>query len=160
MIDAAYTALALKIYRTAQRNAETAGEKMPCSEALFAALDAMEPGVCDYGVLRGLENSDFLEAAFLTLLRRPADETARTNWMTRAELPPEEFQTQLLRSVLRSEEYTHSGVTLIHCPLPLNEDAPHTVRVAAYPERLLAIYRKMPAPLKTIAKKIAGGKSE
>lgn len=154
------TALMHRIYQLADTRMQSAGGTMPCSEALFAALAVQAPDAVDYPALAALENADFLEAAFLLLLTRPVDEGTKNAWQPRiAGLQKEEFQTAVLRSVLRSAEYQQHQIPLLRCPLPVTEATPQiSVQVAPQqmPERLVRVYRKLPAPMKKLAKKLAG----
>lgn len=153
-------ALRSRIYRLAEERIEAAEGKMPCSAALFEALAAQRPDAADYALLADLNNADFLEAAFLLLLCRPVDDGTKAAWQPRTEsLAPAEFQTAVLRSVLRSAEYQQHQIPLLHCPLPVTDSTPQIqVQVAAaqMPDRLVRVYRKLPAPMKRLAKKIAG----
>ena len=149
-----------RIYRLAAERIEAAQGLMPCSEALFEALAAQRPDAADYALLSGLDNADFLEAVFLLLLCRPLDDSTKSAWQPRTEtLAAGEFQTAVLRSVLRSAEYQQHQIPLLHCPLPVTDAAPQiSVQVAPQqmPDRLVRLYRKLPAPMKRLAKKIAG----
>ena len=149
------------LYAIAARRMAAAGSEMPCSAAVFTVLSQAEPEQVRYPLLAGLENADFLEAAFLLLLERPVDAETRAAWSRRYDLPRPQFQTAVLRSVLHSQEYTAHMFSrpLTGCPLPLTDaNAGVRVQVAAQPmpERLLRIYRRMPGPMKRLAKKLAG----
>jgi len=154
------TVLLSRIYRLADERIRAAGSEMPCSEQLFSALAAVTPGTFDYPLFAGLSNEDFLSAAFLLLLERPLDDGTRAAWQERIlTLPAEKFHTMALRSVLRSAEYRQHQVLLVRCPLEITEDAAQiNVQIAPQqmPERLVRVYRKLPAPMKKLAKKLAG----
>lgn len=149
------------LYAIAERRMTQAGAQMPCSAAVFAVLAQAEPDCVRYPLMRGLNNPDFLEAAFLLLLERPVDPDTKAAWSRQFDLPQTQFQTAVLRSVLHSPEYAAHIFSrpLIDCPLPLTDaNMGVKVQVAAQPmpERLLRMYQKMPKPMKKLAKKIAG----
>lgn len=154
------TVLLSRIYRLADQRIRAAGSEMPCSEELFTALAAVTPGTFDYPLLANLNNGDFLSAAFQLLLERPLDDGTRAAWQDRiASLPAEEFHTAALHSVLCSDEYRQHQVLLLRCPLAITEEAqPVQVQIATsrVPDWLMRVYRRLPAPLKKLAKKLAG----
>jgi len=150
------------LYAIAAQRMAAAGCEMPCSAEVFAVLSQAEPDRVPYPALSGLCNADFLEAAFLLLLERQVDPDTRTAWQKQFALPSRQFQTAVLRSVIHSPEYAAHlfARPLTDCPLPLTdaETAAVRVQVAAQPmpERLLRMYRRMPKPMKKLAKKLAG----
>ncbi len=153
-------ALRSRIYKLAESRIEAARAKMPCSAALFEALAAQRPDSVDYTLLKDLDNRDFIEAVFSLLLGRPLDDATRAAWQDRTDsMPQEQFRTAVLRSVLRSAEYQRRMTPLCRCPLPVAEESGQiNVQVAPQqmPDRLMRVYRKLPAPMKKLAKKLAG----
>lgn len=151
-------ALARAIYKIADARMQAAGEKMPCSENVFAVTAAAAPDAVQYAELAALENPDFLAAAYLRLLGRPVDPEAGKVWQSSLDLPQLEFQTQVLKTIVRSPEYQKIRIPLYGCPLPLSDEQQGNLLISAQamPERLVRIYQKMPLPLRKLAKKIAG----
>ena len=58
-------ALARAIYHIAADRMQAAGQKMPCSEAVFSVMTNAAPDTVSYRQLAGLDNADFLEAAYM-----------------------------------------------------------------------------------------------
>ena len=152
-------ALARRLYGIAAERMQTAGREMPCSEAVFSVLTAAAPDAVSYPALEQLNNSDFLEAAYLLLLGRPVDEPSRAVWQAQFSLPEQAFRTAVLKTIVTSAEYQKHRIPLRGCPLTLSEDEPDQnllISAQAMPERLVKMYQHMPRPLQKLAKKIAG----
>ena len=150
--------LARAIYRTAAENMYAAGRKMPCTEDVFAVLTDAHPCFADYGALRGLTNSEFVQAAFVLLLQRPLDEQTAAYWQRQAFRHPRAFQTAVLRTILSSAEYRQRGIPLLHCALPVAASpqtggAEISLPFSAYLRRM---YRRMPAPVRGLIRRAAG----
>lgn len=152
-------ALARALYRLAAERMQAAEREMPCSEAVFSVLTAAAPDSVSYEAMSGLENADFLEAAYLLLLGRPLDPPTREAWQGNLALPQTEFRTLTLKTIVQSAEYAKHRVPLTGCPLSLAEDEPQgnmLIAAQAMPERLVRMYQKLPRPMQKLAKKIAG----
>ena len=151
-------ALARAVYGIAAERMQQAGAEMPCSENVFAILNAAQPDAVRYDEIAALGNADFLEAAYYLLLRRPLDAPSRADWQGKLAQPEPQFQTLVLKTILHSAEYQQHRVPLTGCPLPLAEESGQNLMIAAQamPERLVRLYQKMPRPVQKLAKKLAG----
>lgn len=151
-------ALARTIYRIAAERMQTAGAKMPCSEAVFSVVTAAAPDRVSYRQLAALDNPDFLEAAYLLLLGRPLDDPSRESWQTSLALPQDEFRTLVLKTIIQSGEYKNNRIPLTECPFALTDGNQQNLLISAQalPQRLVRIYQKMPRFMQKLAKKAAG----
>ena len=150
--------LARAIYRTAAENMHAAGRTMPCTGDVFAVLTNAHPCFADYGALRGLTNSEFVQAAFVLLLQRPLDEKTAAYWQRQAFRSPRAFQTAVLRAVLSSAEYRQRGIPLLHCELPVSASPqPDSMEISLpFSAVLRRMYRRMPAPVRGLIRRAAG----
>ncbi|MBR3446630.1 MAG: hypothetical protein IKH27_02340 [Oscillospiraceae bacterium] len=151
-------ALARTIYRIAAERIQNAGGKMPCTEAVFSAVTAAAPDKVSYRQLAGLDNADFLEAAYLLLLGRPLDDPSRESWKGSLTLPPQELQTLVLKTIMQSGEYKSNRIPLTDCPLQITDGTQQNLLISAQamPQRLVRMYQKMPRFMQKLAKKAAG----
>ncbi|MBP0966287.1 MAG: hypothetical protein J5722_01520 [Oscillospiraceae bacterium] len=151
-------AFARSIYRIAAERMQTAGAKMPCSETVFSVMTAAAPDKVSYRQFAGLDNPDFLEAAYLLLLGRPLDDPSRESWQTSLVLPQDEFRTLVLKTIIQSGEYKNNRIPLTECPLTLVDGDQQNLLISAQalPQRLVRIYQKMPRFMQKLAKKAAG----
>ena len=108
------------------------------------------------------DNSIFLETAYRILLQRNIDENARKSWENRLELPAPEFQKLVTRSIIRSAEFANTKIKVKNNiyseknSFGGNIDGIRKASSVTMPEKLMNMYRKMPAPMKKAAKKIMG----
>ena len=152
-------ALARAVYSLAEKRMQENGGTLPYSMDVFSVMTSAAPDSVSYPAMEPLSNADFLQAAFLLLLLRPIDDGAKKAWEGRLSLPKTEFQTAVLNSILGSAEYQRSMIPLTDCPLPISTKGPEVKVVTVnqgMPPRLVRIYQKMPKPLRSLAKKIAG----
>lgn len=152
-------ALARKLYGIAAERMQAAQRDMPCSDAVFSVLTAAAPDAVSYPAIAQLGNADFLDAAYLLLLDRPIDAPALALWQPQFELSTQDFQTAVLKTIIRSSEYQKHRIPLIGCPFTLADDEPQQnllVSAQTLPPRLVRIYQRMPRFLQKLAKKIAG----
>ena len=153
-------ALACAIYQLANGRMQAAGQKMPCSEAVFSVMTNARPDYVSYQDIAHLGNADFMEAAYLLLLRRPLDEPTAKSCQENMHLPAREFQAMVLKNILDSDEYRKRNIPLTECPFVFTEPKPMPVLLTweqpVIPQRLIRMYQKMPRFLQKLAKKIAG----
>ena len=151
-------ALARAIYRIAADRMQAAGQEMPCSEAVFSVMTNAAPDTVSYRQFAGLDNADFLEAAYMLLLGRPLDDPSRASWQGSLPLPQTEFRTVVLKTIMQSGEYKKNRIPLTDCPFRLSDGAQQNLLISAQamPQRLVRMYQKMPRFMQKLAKKAAG----
>ena len=103
----------------------------------------------------------FLHKAYYLLLRRPIDAGTLRTLSAQTEMPDDDFRRNVFNSIKGSEEFALSRCILQNDPYADNTPyagASIHSRAASItlPERLLRLYRKMPAPMKKAAKKLLG----
>lgn len=75
------------------------------------------PGVADIGqMLQYTDPAEFLEVAYLGLLRRMPDSAAMTRWAQRTGVGILRYQKQVVLSLTGSAEFAGKGVQLINSP--------------------------------------------
>lgn len=151
------------IYNTVSENMQNAGGAFRTSEICFGKIASSDPIIADISELAEIsDNSIFLETAYRILLQRNIDDNAIKSWESRYGLPAPEFQKLVTRSILRSAEFANTKIKVknnIYSEKNAFGGNIGSIRKASavtMPEKLMNMYRKMPAPMKKAAKKIMG----
>ena len=151
------------IYNIVNENMQNAGEAFRTPEICFEKITSSDPVTADISELAEIsDNSDFLLTAYRILLQRNIDDNARKSWEERMNLPSPEFQKLVVRSILRSAEFANTRIKVknnIYSEKNAFGGNIEGIRKASsvtMPEKLMNMYRKMPAPVKRAAKKIMG----
>ncbi len=152
------------VFDITTQNMEEAGEEfhLPKEAFLFMAEDS--PWKADiFQISKERENEVFLEKAYLACLKRFCDEGAFLNWQKKFSLPKQEFQRQLMISLINSEEYSRNYVKVynhIYSQKNIFGGSLNRVQQASgglnVPERLLRVYRKQPKFLRKLERRILG----
>ncbi len=141
---------------------EGSGQTLPCAKETFLHATEDDPNSVDILELsRQKDNAKFLEEAYSRILKRTIDESALQAWNSSLVLPPEEFQALVVHTIVSSEEFSAAHVRLYNNIYPLQRaftGAPPAGSPVTMPEKLMRIYRKMPAPMKKAARKMMGVK--
>jgi hypothetical protein len=149
------------IYDQTQSRMQRAGLSIPDKEDTLLLAEC-PPCIADGTELAAEpDNIRFLHKAFLLLLRRPIDLNTLEVLRAQTEQPVDDFRTGVITGIKSSEEFVLSRCILRNNPYTDSTPCsaiPVSGRFSSVtlPERLLRIYRKMPAPMKKAAKKILG----
>ena len=151
------------IYNIVSENMKNAGGQFQTPQICFEKMISSHPMIADISDLAEItDNSAFLVAIYRILLQRNIDENARKSWEDRINLPAPEFQRLVVRSILRSAEFAEKRMKVknnIFSEKNAFGGSADGIRKASsvtMPEKLMNVYRKMPAPMKKAAKKIMG----
>ena len=151
------------IYDIVSKNMENAGGKFQMSEICYGKIASSNPVYVDISELAEItDNEIFLETAYRILLQRNIDDNAKKSWEERINLPAPEFQKLVTRSILRSAEFANTRIKVknnIYSEKNAFGGSIEGIKKASavtMPEKLMNMYRKMPAPMKKAAKKIMG----
>lgn len=141
-----------KLYDIVDGNLQKNGakEKLEISKGAFLYSVSSEPGIADVSeMLRYKDNMEFLNIAYLGLLNRTVDETARQYWKQRKDEKTEDFQYSVVQSLLASPEFLFKGVKVVHNPWE-NEKVFRTKLL----QSLSKIYDRFPLNLKIKVKNV------
>lgn len=151
------------IYDIVSENIQKAGGNFQTSRICYEKIASSNPVTVDISELAEIkDNNIFLETAYRILLQRNIDENARKSWENRLELPAPEFQKLVTRSIIRSAEFANTKIKVKNNiyseknSFGGNIDGIRKASSVTMPEKLMNMYRKMPAPMKKAAKKIMG----
>lgn len=148
------------VYDTVSEHMQNAGGELACSKNTFLTWATAAPVEVDLLDLAGEEdNREFLDKAYLLLLRRMVDKDAVEHWEPRLEEPPREFQTNVVRTIINSPEFAPAHVRVrnnLYSTHAAYLGRPRVGGPVAVPERLLRIYHKLPEPVKKAARKLMG----
>lgn len=148
------------IFAIVSENMRSAGAEFEESEECYMLRCSSEPSGVDIAKLsEQTDNRKFLENAYSQLLKRNADVNTINAWESRIDLPYREFQKLVTGSIINSAEFTNTHVRVRNNFY--TENKPYrSVALSgvstAIPEKLVRMYRRMPAPLKKTVKKIMG----
>lgn len=146
-----------------QRMSESGGTLL-CSKEAFMVMTQSEPGIMDGKQLISLENDVFIEAVYLTYLKRLPDPQSRQMWQYYAHHKErKQFQRMLIDSVLDSDEAITKGSSFIHnCVTELTMRDWKALEVGnvqkeinpTLKDKLYKVYEKMPIRLQIVIRKI------
>jgi len=106
------------------------------------------------------DNKTFLETAYMAFLQRPVDDKAFENWKDRFSLPENEFRTAVIHTLVSSQEFANTMITVENNIYNSGEMAVSGNAVAGssvrWPEKLLRFYRKQPEFVKKVVRKSMG----
>ncbi len=150
------------IYDMVETRLQDNGRTLGIEKALCVDFAQCPPGHAD--VLALSQEPDgilFLKKAYQAMLQRPIDDDALETISKQADQPVQDYQSGIVSGLKGSAEFVMSRTILENNPYAENTpyaEAPVTGRFSSVtlPERLLKLYRKMPAPMKKAAKKILG----
>lgn len=97
------------LYDIVEQRLHEYDKAMPSSKNVFLYAVDKEPGVLDGTQIREMKNDMFMEAAYMGLLNRLPDESAKKSWECNMQLEPEIFRTQLLDTLIFSQEAIVKG---------------------------------------------------
>ena len=150
------------IYDQVVHTLADAGQEFPYTKEVFLHTIEDEPDSVDILELsHQKDNAQFLEEAYSRILKRTIDENALQAWNSSLVLPPEEFQALVVHTIVSSEEFNAAHMRVYNNIYPLRTaftGAPPAGSPVTIPEKLMRIYRKMPAPMKKAARKMMGVK--
>lgn len=145
------------LFRIVKDNMEKSGYEMIPSEEAFLAVVGTASDTADLLRLRNLGKSDFIQAAFATILRRFPDDGALMAWGKKRDMPDEEYRSKLITTLINSAEHKQKNLRICNNIYMTVEKQPIQVVVqTGYGgmDRLMKIYSRMPKWMKKFAKKI------
>lgn len=155
------------IYDITQSNMIKASDSLKYGKKAFVTLVNVEPNCVNLLDLITLDNEDFFVSAYVSLLHRIPDDNAFVNWSKLLELPKEEFQSKVIITIIKSQEFMNNNIQIKNNFVefvPINELKNKSkilyLRSKSIKSRLLGnqilykFYRKMPKTFKVIIKKI------
>lgn len=150
-----------KIYDIAEKNMERAGQKMIFTKDAFLFSTKRDLQYIDMLEVVDFDRAAFLECLYVGFFSRTPEETARNSWAELQNVSLQEYQKRVFQSLVSSQEFLKNGTIVCNnvYSLPtvrMGATAVQTVNSNPYVEKLLKIYRKIPAPLRTIIKKMLG----
>ena len=150
------------IYDQVAHTLAASGQQLPYTKEAFLHTTEDDPDSVDILELsRQKDNAQFLKEAYSRILKRTIDESALQAWESSLVLPPEEFQAMVVHTIVSSEEFHAARVRIYNNIYPLHTaftGAPPAGSPVTMPEKLMRLYRKMPAPMKKAARKMMGVK--
>ncbi|MBC2455744.1 class I SAM-dependent methyltransferase [Clostridium beijerinckii] len=110
-----------KIYSVTNENMKGL-RKIDLTKEAFSRWSNIEYDKIDMNYLYDTDNESFLEAAYLALLNRTVDFKAREFWKLRFNDNKEEFQRELLNTIINSMEFKLNNVEVINNKYNYNKD--------------------------------------
>lgn len=151
------------IFDIVNENMEKSGNKFPLSKECCICNSEADPvGVDILKLSMEKDNRIFLENAYNMLLKRHVDSKAIKNWEGRYGLPSEDFQQLVIKSIIKSEEFSLANVKIKNNIYSENNSfggdfsAVKRSSSVTVPDKLMSVYRRMPEPLKNMARKVMG----
>ena len=153
------------VFDAAEENMQKTGKSLGFSKDIVLTAASAEPNTADMlDLSRERRNDAFLKKAYVALLGRQVDDASLKAWQTQYKLPSEDFQRLVVSSIKNSEDFRSSHVKLYNNIYSENNSYCGVLsavgRSGGIPlrERLVKVYRKMPAPVKNTIKAVMGAK--
>ena len=153
------------LFDTAEDNMKKAGKDLGFTKDIVLTAALSEPCTANMLTLsRERDNDAFLKKAYVAMLGRQVDEPSLKAWQTQYKLPPEDFQRMVVGSIKNSDDFRSSNVRLYSNIYSENNCYGGNIsgigRSGGIPlrERLVKVYRKLPAPVKSVIKTVMGAK--
>lgn len=147
------------LFEIADKNMQQSGRSFTCPKAAFLYYIKNDPYETDVMSLMETpaSNEEFLDIAYIAVLNRIADDTARSTWKVHMDMPEKEFRYLLIRGLVNSEEARLTG----RCTSGYSggSTGKRGFRQGLM-EKLLASYRRMPEGIKNIIRKLIGAGEE
>lgn len=144
-----------RLFEIADKNMQQSGRSFTCPKAAFLYYIKNDPCVTD--VMELMEtpasNEEFLDIAYIAVLNRTADDTAKSTWKAHMDMPEKEFRRFLIRGLVNSDEARLTGRHI--SGYSRGSTGRKSLRQRSM-EKLLAVYRKMPESIKNIIRKVIG----
>lgn len=157
------------IFDITKGNMNAAGMDFTISKEAYLKMSESHPVNADiYELSKEKNNRTFIEKAYVTLLKRYADERAFSSWERKINLPSEEFQQLCVPTIMNSPEFAGKNVDvynniysphnayhgdLIRCNkfLKMSKNADRKMKIYY---SLKKIYDKFPEGIKKILRKL------
>ena len=127
------------------------------SKETFLASLGMEANRADLGLLDEVPAKDFLETAFITILKRwPEDEVIQAWDKRRSTMGEVEYKNAIISTVVNSRERAAVGVTVTNNHYVAAQKQPQfgtATQTAAQFDKLYRVYMKFPKWVRKLAKK-------
>ena len=149
-----------KLYDITQENMQNAGKKIPFSKDAFLYSTKRDLKIVNMLDLIEYDREAFLQALYVGFLFRTPEERARTDWANIQVGSTYDYQKRAFQSLSTASETIKNGVIVTNNvfgePI-IKIGGGQEQSVAAnywYVEKLYGYYNKMPAPLRTLLKKL------
>jgi len=143
------------IFDITSKNMEAAGMNFTVSKEAFLEMCRAHPVNADvYELSKEKDNKIFLEKAYITMLKRYADERAFASMEEKMNLPSEEFQRNLVLTIISSPEFANKNVD-IYNNIYSSHNSYHTnlLKIRIY-YSLKKIYDKFPEGVKKVLRRL------
>lgn len=162
-----------KLYDIVEEELSNVERQLPCSKTVYMMMTEQEPGVCNELAMQKLENEEFFQMAFISLLRRLPDEDSKRIWQYNIEKKDlVSFRTVLLDTLASSGEAISKGTRVINnvvVPVKQREivllndiitdfvgDRKKREERQRIFDRVYKCYVKMPLPIRHVVRKVLG----
>ena len=154
-----------KIFDITNNNMLENDMELEYSKEAFLFSTECPVGKCDVLDMIDLDNMSFMEATYAALFFRTADPGAYANWSKRKDMYTLDFIKSLINSIGCSQEYLEKGAVLKNNIYSNRAEANRPVSIGKTSDfsaankavnKLYRIYKKLPSPLKKLAKKLIG----
>lgn len=150
-----------QIFDISDANMKASGENFSHKKSAFLAYTELDPHKVDLIELfnTSAPNQEFLDIAYITLLNRPAEPEAFQNWKKYFSMPEKQFRSLVIRRIVNSREadVCHKRIYNDIFSKQKYTESKSVLNSKAV-QKLMPVYRKMPDKMKSLIKKVAGGK--
>lgn len=146
-----------KLYDITSRNYDTQYGSLEGTRQNFLISVQMEANAADLGLLDEVPAESFLEAAFVSILKRLPEAEVRTEWEKRRQtMPEEEYKKQIISTLVNCGERAEKGISVsnnIFTPVQQQVWTTGSPQ-GGYPQvdKLYKIYMKLPKWARKMAK--------
>lgn len=160
------------LYRITEKNMKKNEKKIDFTEATFLHGTKGRRGVADMLELAKLDNPSFIQSCYVSFFYRIPDEGAAKRWEREYGMNNADFQKKVVKSLTNSQEFLDKKVVLKNNIYSENHMVNYQIEVKTDNavgtnqeinqgvnlgiNRLYGYYKKLPKPIKTIIRRIAG----
>lgn len=147
------------LYDLVESNMQNSGLDMFFTKGAYMMTIELEPKEVDILKMIELNNEEFVQAAYVGLLRRVPDEKAVQQWGLKSNnCSKRKFQRMVINSLMKSDEFLYKGIivrnniyseNILQQQIVLSEtnDSPNLYMIKLY-----KIYHKLPSIIKKLAR--------
>lgn len=158
-----------KLYDIVENRLREYDKTMPSSKSVFLYAVDKEPGILDGTQTKEMKDDIFFEVAYMGLLNRLPDESAKEAWKYQMQTEPENFRAQLLDALIFSQEAIIKGsifknnqivavkqrdLRVVQISGVKQDISGDTIQKRGLKDRLYALYTKLPLSMRIFLRKI------
>lgn len=147
-----------ELFRITNENMQQSGNEFTHPRAAFLYYTKNDPHKVDIMELvkEKASNDEFVEIAYLAILGRPIDDEAKQSWSKQFGLPEKKFRALVIQRLTSSQEADVCHKRIYNNIYAAKKRRRRNGTAGFLVQKLLPVYRKLPAGLKRGIRKVMG----